>query len=110
LRQRLRFNRFRFQYYLCCARVDIPQDFHHLIVFRLFIDIIDLGKADGAIPVDDKYRPFGVTLGAQNPIAMRNPPMRPKIAQQRIIYASQAFCPGLQCGYMIDADAQNLSI
>jgi hypothetical protein len=41
---------------------------------------------------------------------MRNSPMGPKIAQQGIIYAAQAFCPGLQCWYMINADAQNLSI
>jgi len=36
--------------------------------------------------------------------------MRPKITEQRICNASQAFCPGFQTWDVINADAQNLDI
>jgi hypothetical protein len=36
--------------------------------------------------------------------------MRPKVTEQGVGDATQAFSPGFQTGYMINADAQNLDI
>ena len=36
--------------------------------------------------------------------------MRPEIAEQGIVDTAQALCPGLQTGYMVNADAQNLGV
>jgi len=41
---------------------------------------------------------------------LRNLAVRPEVGQQREVDAAQAFGPGFETGYMINADAQDLGI
>lgn len=93
-----------------CLGIDLPQGFAQLFVIRLVVDIVDIDIADDACLIDDEERPFGLAIGTQYAVLIRNRAMRPEIAEERKTDASQAFGPGLQTGDMVNADAQNLGI
>jgi hypothetical protein len=61
--------------------------------------------------INNKYRPLRTAfIFPEGTILPGNLTVGPKIAQQRISYSTQAFCPGFQNRYMVNAYAQNLDI
>ena len=80
-------------------------------VVGLVINVVDVNITNNAILVDDEQRPLGMSFfGTQNPILRGNSAVWPKVAQERIADAPQAFRPSGQTGDVIYADAQNLGI
>jgi hypothetical protein len=66
--------------------------------------------ADDASLIDDEDCPLRFAIGAQYTIFFGDFAVRPEIAEKGKTDASKAFCPGLQAGDMVNADAQNLGI
>ncbi len=66
--------------------------------------------ADHAILVDDENRPFTFSFRTQHTIKLSDSSMREEITEQWIGDTAQAFCPGLQTGYTVNTDAQDLSV
>ena len=94
-----------------CLWIDFTQDIAHDFIVGLLIDVMDVDIADNPLLVDDKDGSFRFTiLGSEHAIFFGDSPVRPKIAEQGIIDPAQAFGPGLDTGYVIYANAQNLGV
>jgi hypothetical protein len=55
---------------------------------------MDIDIADNTPLIDDKDGALGIALGAQDTILLAHLSMRPKVTQQGVSDATQAFCPG----------------
>ena len=71
---------------------------------------MDIDVADDPVLIDNKDGPLGVAFGGKDAVFLGDCAVRPEIAEQRVVDASQAVCPGDETGNVIDADAQDLGI
>ena len=95
----------------CGLGIDTPQHSEEHIVIRLVVDVMNIHIADDAPLVEHKQGAFRVTIPvSKHIIAPGRLAVGPKIAQERITYPAQAFCPGLQTVDMVNADTQDLGI
>ena len=99
-------------FWLLCGSfwVNLTQDIVQHLVIGLFINIMNIDVTDDALFIDDENGPLGMPFAAQHAVLFGHFAMGPEITQQGIVDAAQAFSPGLQTGYMIDTDAQNLGV
>lgn len=89
---------------------DTCQHLEQLVVIRLLVQVVHLGKADHAVFVDDKDGALAVTLGPQHAKQVGDLAVRVEIAQQGVGDAAQALRPGCQTRYTVNADTQDLGI
>lgn len=94
-----------------CNRVDFPQDLIHHFVFGLLVDVMDIDIPDNPLFIDDENGALGTTfVRSKHAIFLSHHAVGPEIAEQGIIDAAQAFCPGFDARDMIDANAQDLGV
>jgi hypothetical protein len=90
--------------------LDLLKDSKQYLIVRLFIDIMHIDVADHTILVDYEDRPFTFSFWTQDTIQLSNSTVREEITEQWIGDTAQAFCPGLQTRYTVNANAQDLSV
>ena len=91
-------------------RLQAAQHGKDIFVFRLLIDIVNVGIADKAKFIHNKDGALRGTIRAQHTVSFRNSAVRPEVAQQRVVDSAQALSPRLQAGDMVNTQAQNLGI
>ena len=71
-------------------------DLAQLIIGRLVVFVVDIDVADNPLLVDDEDGALGVAFGSQYAVVLGHRAVRPKVAQQRVVDAAQALCPGFE--------------